>query len=96
MPEKKPTTDATAGRRGIIDRMPPMRQPDRLPGDRAALPENTLSKPFFGPQGDENRNAPANAPVPPQPTVTVPARAASQPDARPGVRHGRRGNPPGD
>ena len=96
MPGKQRPKGAAIRRKEIMDRMPPMREPERLPGDRAALPENTLSKPFFGPQGDENRNPPANAPVPPNPTVRVPARAAPQPDARPGVRHGRRGNPHSD
>jgi len=42
------------------------------PGNNAALPEGTLPKPFLGPQGDENRDPPANAPAPVNPTKTVP------------------------
>jgi hypothetical protein len=38
-----------------------------LPGQRASLPKGALSKPYFGPQGDENRDPPDNAPSePPQ------------------------------
>jgi hypothetical protein len=42
-----------------------------IPGGAAALPPGTLSKPFFGPQGDENRTPPKGAPVgvPPEPVV---------------------------
>lgn len=47
------------------------------PGDNAALPEGTLPKPFLGPQGDENRDPPPNAPAPVNPTQTVP-----NPDAK--------------
>jgi hypothetical protein len=42
------------------------------PGGSAALPEGTLPKPFFGPQGDENRDPPPNAPAPVNPTATLP------------------------
>lgn len=41
------------------------------PGGRAALPEGRLPKPFLGPQGDENRDPPANAPAPVPPTDIV-------------------------
>jgi predicted nucleotidyltransferase len=41
------------------------------PGGAAALPEGSLPKPFLGPQGDENRAPPANAPAPVAPTETV-------------------------
>jgi predicted nucleotidyltransferase len=41
------------------------------PGGRAALPEGSLPKPFLQPQGDENRDPPANAPAPVAPTETV-------------------------
>jgi len=52
-------------------KLPP--QPNS-PGGAAALPEDSLPKPFLGPQGDENRDPPANAPapVPPAPTVRHP------------------------
>ena len=51
------------------NKLPPRPNP---PGGAAALPEGSLSKPFLGPQGDENRTPPANAPapVPPAPTVS--------------------------
>ena len=49
-------------------KLPP--EPDP-PGGAAALPEGSLSKPFLGPQGDENRDPPPNAPAPVQPTQTV-------------------------
>jgi predicted nucleotidyltransferase len=49
-------------------KLPP---PPTLPGGAAALPEGTLPKPFLGPQGDENRDPPANAPAPVNPTQTV-------------------------
>jgi hypothetical protein len=42
------------------------------PGNDAALPEGALPKPFLGPQGDENRNPPPNAPSPVTPAATVP------------------------
>jgi hypothetical protein len=45
--------------------------PDGMPGERAALPEGSLPDPFLGPQGDENRDPPANAPAPTFPAETV-------------------------
>jgi hypothetical protein len=42
-----------------------------VPGGSAALPAGTLRGPFLGPQGDENREPPLNAPVAPQPAKTV-------------------------
>jgi len=50
--------------------------PDGMPGQRADLPEGSLPGPFLGPQGDENRTPPANAPSPvkPAPTVKTPAK----------------------
>jgi hypothetical protein len=42
------------------------------PGNNAAFPAGTLPKPFLGPQGDENRDPPPNAPVPVNPTETAP------------------------
>jgi hypothetical protein len=36
---------------------------DRLPGRRDALPAGALGGASTGPQGDENRDPPANAPV---------------------------------
>jgi hypothetical protein len=50
-------------------KMPPPRPSDNMPGNREALPKGTLSKPFLGPQADENREPPSNAPVAPKPTV---------------------------
>ena len=41
----------------MAERMPPLQEPDGLPSGRAALPADSLSKPFLGPQGDENRAA---------------------------------------
>jgi hypothetical protein len=49
-------------------------RPPVPPGDNAALPEGTLSKPFLGAQGDENRDPPPGAPAPVNPTKTVPNR----------------------
>jgi hypothetical protein len=49
-------------------KLPPQPNP---PGGGAALPESSLPKPFFGPQGDENRDPPANAPAPVTPAPTV-------------------------
>jgi hypothetical protein len=46
-------------------------RPDGFPGERAALPEGTLSSPFLGTQGDENRQPPVNAPAPVNPATTV-------------------------
>ncbi|HTC11482.1 MAG TPA: hypothetical protein VK726_22190 [Acetobacteraceae bacterium] len=33
-----------------------------LPGQRASLPQGVLSKPYFGPPGEENRDPPENPP----------------------------------
>jgi hypothetical protein len=52
-------------------KMPPLRPSNDMPGGSAALPEGELSKPFFGPQGDENREPPPNSPVPPQLGIRV-------------------------
>jgi hypothetical protein len=48
--------------------LPPRRD---LPGGTAALPADSLPKPFLGPQSDENRDPPPNAPAPISPTETV-------------------------
>jgi len=37
----------------------------RLPGRRAGLPPGSLRPPYFGPQGDENRDPPPDAPSAP-------------------------------
>jgi len=42
-----------------------------MPGGSAALPEGSLPKPFLEPQGDENRDPPAGAPAPVNPTVKI-------------------------
>ncbi len=49
----------------------PLTPPSESPGGAAALPEGTLPKPFLGPQGDENRDPPPNAPAPVNPSETV-------------------------
>jgi hypothetical protein len=49
-------------------KMPPVPIP---PGGAAALPAGSLPKPFLGPQGDENRDPPVNAPAPVPPAKTV-------------------------
>ena len=49
-------------------KVPPLPIP---PGGSAALPADSLPKPFLGPQGDENRTPPPNAPAPVPPTETV-------------------------
>jgi hypothetical protein len=58
------------------DSAAPQTKPDRLPGQRADLPPGSLPGPHLGPQGDENRTPPPNAPSPIKPAVTVasPAR----------------------
>jgi hypothetical protein len=53
-------------------KMPPA---PAVPGGAAALPEGSLPKPFLGPHGDENRDPPANAPVPIPPAPTVKDKA---------------------
>jgi hypothetical protein len=40
-------------------------------GGRAALPPGSLSTPYLGPQGDESRDPPDNAPSPTGPADTV-------------------------
>ena len=52
-------------------------KPPIPPGNNAALPTGTLPKPFLGPQGDENRDPPPNAPAPVTPTATVPDKDAA-------------------
>ena len=42
-----------------------------MPGGRAALPEGNLSKPFFGAQGDEQRDPPPGSPAPVTPAPVV-------------------------
>jgi hypothetical protein len=49
----------------------PLPPPRNLPGGTAALPAGSLPKPFLGPQGDENRDPPPNAPAPIPSTETV-------------------------
>ncbi|HEY1412315.1 MAG TPA: hypothetical protein VGF36_09245 [Rhodopila sp.] len=49
-------------------KMPPAPNP---PGGAAALPAGSLPKPFLGPQGDENRDPPADSPAPVTPAPTV-------------------------
>ena len=52
-------------------------KPPNPPGSAADLPPSSLPKPFLGPQGDENRDPPANAPAPVQPAVKVDDSAGS-------------------
>jgi hypothetical protein len=62
-------------------RMPPRRSDD-MPGGQASLPAGSLPKPFFGPQGDEQRDPPANAPVPVPPTPVVETEVSRAPRRR--------------
>ncbi len=64
-------TPKTPTKPDIAGRMPAARPARTMPGGSAALPEGSLPKPFLGPQGDEQRDPPANAPspVPPSPVV---------------------------
>lgn len=63
---------------------PPASPPDGMPGSRAALPAGSLPKPYLGPQGDENRNPPANAPTSPGPSETVESTLPNAAATRPG------------
>lgn len=56
----------------MSDRKPPddevaefLRDSDGMPNQRDALPPGTLPRPFFGPQGDENRDPPRLPTLPP-------------------------------
>jgi hypothetical protein len=71
MQDSKRKYVTSGGQKDTAERMPPLQEPDRLPGGRAALPADSLSKPFFGPQGDENRTPPRNAPAPVEPAAKV-------------------------
>ncbi len=71
----------SGGQKDVAERMPPMREPDGVPGGRAALPADSLSKPFLGPQGDEHRTPPRNAPAPVKPAATVPPGSNGPRDA---------------
>jgi hypothetical protein len=71
MTEKKPATSQRGNPTSAGT--PPVQNSDGMPGGRAALPAGSLSKPFLGPQGDENRTPPADAPVPPSPAARLPA-----------------------
>jgi hypothetical protein len=53
------------------DGPPPAPMPNGRPGGRAALRPGSLPAPYLGPQGDENRDPPANAPSPTGPADTV-------------------------
>jgi hypothetical protein len=57
-------------------------QPERMPGQRADLPAGSLPGPYLGPQGDENRAPPSNAPSPVKPAVTVATPVADRKDYR--------------
>ena len=59
-----------------------------VPGGSAALPAGSLRGPFLGPQGDENREPPLNAPVAPQPAETVDTEDLGAQKAEPGCRKG--------
>jgi hypothetical protein len=54
-----------------LDDPRPTPMPDGRPGERAALPPGSLPGPYLGPQGDENRDPPADAPSPTGPADTV-------------------------
>lgn len=77
----RPDDEVPGGPEASADRMPDVPANPGL-GSRAALPEGSLSGPYLGTQGDENRQPPPNAPAPvnPQPTVeTVRQAAAGKP-----------------
>ena len=63
---------------------PSASSPDGMPGGRAALPPGSLPKPYLGPQGDENRDPPANAPTAPGPSETVESAARNTAPPTPG------------
>ncbi len=73
-----PAAGVTSGHDGDLPFEPPASPPDGMPGSRAALPPGSLPKPYLGPQGDENRNPPANAPVAPNPNETVETRGGNR------------------
>jgi len=63
--QNKETLADTAGSKPISG--PLRQQPDRLPGRRDALPPGALGDGLpADPQGDENRQPPANAPTIPE------------------------------
>jgi hypothetical protein len=66
------------GRKSEPGHMPRTRPSAGMPGDRAALAPGALTAPFRGPQGDENRDPPANAPSPVMPAPTVKDRRAAR------------------
>ncbi len=76
----------SGGQKDLTERMPPVRERDGLPGGRATLPPDGLSKPFFGPQGDENRPPPQDAPAPVKPAATT-SKAAKSPPSPTGPRN---------
>nr|WP_294529562.1 hypothetical protein [uncultured Rhodopila sp.] len=49
----------------------PARMPDGRPGERAGLPPGSLPEPYLGPQGDENRDPPPDAPSPTGPADSI-------------------------
>jgi hypothetical protein len=55
-------------------------------GGREALPPGGLSKPYLGPQGDENRDPPSHAPSPTEPAVTTETARRSADKQEPGKR----------
>jgi hypothetical protein len=60
-----------------IDPNNPLTPRHRDPGGAAALPPGSLPRPYFGPQSDENRDPPLDAPGPVDPsgpTVAVPTK----------------------
>ncbi len=54
-----------------LDERPPDATPRPGLGHRAALPPGSLPGPYLDTQGDENRQPPANAPAPVNPTAIV-------------------------
>jgi hypothetical protein len=79
---KTPATETDAEQR-----MPPRREPNGMPGGRAALRPGRLPKPYFGPQGDENRNPPSASPAPVTPAPVIEDTDCVQP------MHRRTGDP---
>ena len=69
-------SDQGVGRREPGSPLSPKPNP---PGGEAALPAGSLSQPFLGPQGDENRDPPASSPsTPPAEKVDDDSTAKSE------------------
>nr|WP_294510042.1 hypothetical protein [uncultured Rhodopila sp.] len=70
-PESEARGGPEAPEESLVDEQRPVRMPDGRPGERAGLPPGSLPDPYLGPQGDENRDPPPDAPCPTGPADTV-------------------------